>query len=134
MRTFGSLLKAGYQPRVGSFLYKKNEEKSYIEWCRWSSYTSNKPGHLRSCITRPIHTNYKPFELYIHPYFPEEKIYAVELIRPFPYGYYGRVIELENGVLNIENKIILTSKDIYLYPTFFKPIYNIEGLGITPEF
>jgi len=128
MRTFGSLLKAGYQPRVGSFLYRKNEKRSHIEWCRWSTYTSNRPGHLRSCITRPINKSYKPFELYIHPYFPEEHVLAVELIRPFPYAHYGRIIELSGDMLNISDKIYLSVADVYMYPTFFKPIYQLDDI------
>ena len=125
MRTFGSLLKAGYEPRNGTFLWRLNEEQPYLEWCRWKEYASTKKNHIREAIIKPYHKKYDPHALYIHQYHPDRPILCVKIVKPFPFAKFGYTLALKEGVLQLNNKITYSEEDIYNYPTYFKPIYVI---------
>ncbi|WP_020530998.1 hypothetical protein [Flexithrix dorotheae] len=117
MRTLASLLKAGYSPRNGSYFYRKNDEDPYIYFCRFDY------GYKRKPITKPYDRVFDPKVLYIHPYFPDQPIQLVEIIKSFPYGKRYHKHALVDGVLKLAENIWFTEEQIYLYPTFFRPIY-----------
>ena len=120
MRTFASLLKAGYQPRNFTWLYRKNEEDPYIQFCRYKYGDAGK----KTAIYKPYNRKCRPEILYIHPYFPDKPIIAVQIIKPFPFGKAKTVLHLDKGILTVTENIKFTEPDIYKFPTFFKPIYE----------
>lgn len=122
MRTFESLLKAGYIPSNGSWLWKKNEIEPYLQFQRFN-YSSNE----RMPIFKPPNRPFKPNQLFIHPYFPKKSIIAVKIIKSFPYGKLRMVYYLKNGELHLNGQIKYTEREIYQYPTFFQPIYEMPG-------
>ncbi len=125
MRTFGSLLKAGFEPRNGTFLWRKNEEQPHVEWCRWKDYASNKKNHQREAIIKPYQKKYDPYELYIHQFLPDRPIKCVKIVKPFPFAKFGYTLALNEGFLWLNDNIKFSEEDIYLFPTYFKPIYRI---------
>ena len=119
MRTFASLLKGGYVPKHDSPLWRMNEENLYLQFCRFNHGARNK-----TPIVKPYNRKFTPELLYIHPYFPDKPLVAVQIIKPFPFGKIKMVHYLEKGILSLTKNIRFSEKDIYLYPTFFKPLYN----------
>lgn len=120
MRTFASLLKGGFEPKNFSWLYRQNEEEPYIQFCRYN-YGS---GSKKTPIYKPYNRKCKPEILYIHPYFPDKPIIAVQILKPFPYGKVKMVHHLEAGILTVTSNMKFNELDIYNYPTFFRPIYE----------
>ena len=119
MRTYGSLLKGGFVPRNFTWLYKKNSDDPYIQYCRTNCANGDK-----SPIYKPYKRKCKPDTLYIHPYFPDKPIMAVEIVKPFPFAKARFIYHLEGGILTLKEHVTFTEVDIYNYPTFFKPIYQ----------
>ena len=120
VRTFASLLRAGYQPRNFTWLYRRNEEEPYIQFCRYKYGDAGK----KTPIYKPYNRKCQPEILYIHPYFPDKPIIAVQIIKPFPFGKVKTVHYLDKGILTVTGMMKFSEVDIYKFPTFFKPIYE----------
>ena len=122
MRSFGSLLKAGYIPPNGTWLWKIEHKEPHIQFLRFNYSSSN-----RQPIFKPSGKSFDPDSLFIHPYFPGKRILAVKIIKPFPFGRPKMIHYLTHEKLNLNSRITFTESDIYQYPTFFKPIYELPG-------
>ena len=125
MRTFESLLKGGYVPRNFTWLYRKNEETPYLQFCRYNYADAGK----KTMIFKPYNRKFTPELLYIHPYFPDYPVVAVQIVKPFPFARAGMVYHLETGILSLGKNMKFTEADIYLYPTFFRPVYQHYGIA-----
>ena len=120
MRTFASLIKAGFIPPNGTWLWKINEVEPHIQFVRFN-YSSSE----RTPILKPTGKPFEPDKLFIHPYFPKKPILAVKIIKPFPFGRQKVVYYLAHGQLKLSPAVCYSEEDIYRYPTFFKPIYEV---------
>lgn len=120
VRTFASLLKAGYEPKNFTWLYQKDQEEPYVQFCRYNYGAGNK----RTPIYKPYNVKCQPELLYLHPYFPDQPIVSVQILKAFPFGKVKMVHYLEGGILTVTENIKFSEVDIYKYPTFFKPIYK----------
>lgn len=79
---------------------------------------------------------FKPYSLYIHPYFPKEQVIRVEVVQPIPFASRGSFYNLSSvessPIAIIERKrLAVSANDIYRYPQYFKPVYAYQ---IDPDF
>lgn len=119
MRTFGSLLRGGYLPPMGTSLYLKNQSLSHANFVRFN-YGTKKKEMIFSPPGKKLDFN----KLYLHPYYPGQPIHSVKIMKDFPFAQRGFVYAIEKGVLRLAPLVSFSEQDILLHPTFFKPIYT----------
>ena len=119
MRNLRSLLKAGYIPPLNCQLYRVNQETPYLQLVRFNYSSSN-----RTPIFKPDNRKFIPELLFLHTYFPDKKIVAVQILKPFPYAKEKQIYHLRGGILKITDQVKFSEDDIYKFPTFFKPLYQ----------
>lgn len=119
MRSLGSLLRGGFVP---------NREQVFYQ--AYSEVPSLKFMDIEKRKRRPADYIFKPHEhddldkYYLWPYFPGKRIEAVILTKPIPFFPHGKKLQLIDGALRYKDLIIYDEEMIFMFPTFFKPIYT----------
>ena len=118
MRDLKSLLDAGYVPVKGQRFYKSYSLKSSLEFVTFKMH-----GFDKGPVFKPdLHDDLTKY--YLHPYFPNEPVYAVKILKAMPCFKTKNIYYLKEGVLEISGRIKFDEKLLYQYPTFFKPLYK----------
>ena len=123
MRSLGSLLKGGFRPYNGQEFYKSHSEVPCLK-CAGVRKKSRKEK-----FDRGIKFDFDPYnhddldKYYIHPYYPGEIVKSVKIVKPLPFFKYGHIYQLENGFLKFKDLVKFSEVEIYMYPTFFRPVY-----------
>lgn len=60
---------------------------------------------------------------YLWPYFPGKQIQAVQLVKDIPFFSSGKKHQLVDGALRYKDTIFFDEESIYMFPTFFRPVY-----------
>ncbi len=118
MRTLQSLLDAGYVPKTGQKFYKTYSLKPSLVFKGVSQVTWEK----KFTFEPDPHDDLDRY--YLHPYFPDEPVMAVKMLKPMPCMSANKVYYLNAGVLTIDDNINFDEVLIYNYPTFFQPLYE----------
>lgn len=122
MPTIGRLMEYRIPIRLkGKLLYKRNQKHPVAIYLGQNGdfhYTD--PPNL-----------FKPYSLYMHPYFPKEPVVRVEIVQAIPFASRGAFYNLNtvesSPIAIIERKRLAVSiNDIYRYPQYFKPVYAFQ--------
>ena len=125
MRSLGSLIRGKYRPSYQDRYYLINKDKPSLV-CEGLGFGKYDVDFIWN-VSDPDLDQY-----FLHPYYPERTIQQVELIQDVPgsRGKRGTVHQVHDDmfVLQASNNIdspwiTYTVEWIYLYPTYFKPIY-----------
>ncbi|MEM6734633.1 MAG: hypothetical protein AAF620_01065 [Bacteroidota bacterium] len=122
MITIHEVLKLNRINIHGKQLYRKGEDKPYIEYCR-KDYSSKKH------ITKPYELPFYPKELYLHPYYPHLDIEAIEIQYDGLFMKRHQIVQAtlikgERWFIIKPKRFALTEQDVYEYPEYFKPLYT----------
>ncbi len=117
MRSLGSLIKGGYIPQQGEVYYQAYSEEPSL---KFAGYVKNRRDKKFDFLP---HSHDSLDKYYLHPYFPGTPLRGVDLLKPIPFFKSKSRIWLENGQLKFKEYIKLNEEAIYMFPTFFKPVY-----------
>jgi|GEM_PF-4227525 hypothetical protein len=118
MRSLGSLLKAGYVPQKGQEFYQAYSD---IPSLRFVDIEKRKRRPTEYLFQPGSHDNLDKYFLW--PYFPGKPIKAVQLVKVIPFFSTGKNHQLVDGALRYKDIICFDEETIYMFPTFFKPVY-----------
>ncbi|MEO9849194.1 MAG: hypothetical protein ABJF65_00085 [Reichenbachiella sp.] len=123
MKTVSDILKHESIMFLGSKnLYRRGEAKPYCKYLRKDNVTGK---HEIS----PSYLEFKPHQLYLHPYFPHLDIQNIEclydgLFYKMGEKYPGQDLAGDRWFIIEPKRLALTATDVYNLPQYFKPIYS----------
>lgn len=102
-------------------LYRKGEAKPYCKYLRRD--------HNGKHIISPSHLDFKPSELFLHPYFSHLDVQNIECLFDglfYKMGeiYPGKDIAGDRWFIIEPKRLALTVNDVYERPEYFRPIYS----------